>query len=169
VEHARSASADDVADLVELARHLRAELGAHRGGELWATHDVAGEPIEAELTRAMAAPDTLVVVGAIDDVTVGYGIVTVVDLRDGTRLGRVSELFVEPEARSVGVGEAIALAVLNHCREAGCRGVDVVALPGHRAAKNFFEEQGFTARALVMHHALEDPATSDDRAPDIES
>jgi ribosomal protein S18 acetylase RimI-like enzyme len=158
VEQARSATAGDVADLVELARHLRAELAPYRGGELWATHDVAGEPIEAALTTAVAMPDTLVVVGAIDDVTVGYGIVTVVELRDGTRLGRVSELFVEPEARGVGVGEAIARAVLDHCRDAGCRGVDVVALPGHRAAKNFFEEQGFTARAIVMHHTLEDRA-----------
>ncbi len=33
-------------------------------------------------------------------------------------------------------------------------GVDTLALPGHRAAKNFFEESGFTARALVMHRAL---------------
>jgi hypothetical protein len=37
--------------------------------------------------------------------------------------------------------------------------VDVIALPGHRATKNFFEEQGFTARAIVMHHGLDpDPS-----------
>jgi ribosomal protein S18 acetylase RimI-like enzyme len=161
VEHARSATADDVADLVELARHLRAELTPTRGGDLWAAHDVAGEPLEDVLRAAIASPDTLVVVGAIDDVPVGYGIVRVVDLRDGSRLGRVSELFVEPEARSVGVGEAIAGAVVEHCRGAGCRGVDVVALPGHRAAKNFFEEQGFTARAIVMHHTLADETIAD--------
>jgi ribosomal protein S18 acetylase RimI-like enzyme len=154
VEHARSATADDLADLVDLARHLRAELTPTRGGDLWAAHDVSGEPLEDVLIAAITSPDTLVVVGTIDAVPVGYGVVTVVDLRDGSRLGRVSELFVEPEARGVGVGEAIAGAVVEHCRGAGCRGVDVVALPGHRAAKNFFEEQGFTARAIVMHHTL---------------
>jgi phosphinothricin acetyltransferase len=158
VEHARSATADDVAQLVELANRLRAELAAYRGGELWAVHDVAGEPVAAALTGAIASPESLVVAGEIDGVTVGYGVVTVVDLRDGTRLGRVTELFVEPEARGVGVGEAISDALLEHCRAAGCRGVDVVALPGHRAAKNFFEEQGFTARAIVMHRAIDGDA-----------
>ena len=29
-----------------------------------------------------------------------------------------------------------------------------LALPGHRATKNFFEGQHFTARALVMHRRL---------------
>ena len=41
------------------------------------------------------------------------------------------------------------------CVREGCVGVDAFALPGHRAAKNFFEESGFTARAIVMHHVLE--------------
>jgi hypothetical protein len=42
------------------------------------------------------------------------------------------------------------------CRAHGCTGVDVMALPGHRAAKNFFEEAGFTARKLVMHHRFDE-------------
>ena len=33
-------------------------------------------------------------------------------------------------------------------------GIDATALPGNRATKNFFEAHGFTARLLVMHHAL---------------
>jgi hypothetical protein len=37
----------------------------------------------------------------------------------------------------------------------GCSGVDATALPGNRATKNFFEESGFTARLLVMHHRLD--------------
>ena len=32
---------------------------------------------------------------------------------------------------------------------------DAMALPGHRATKNFFEAHGFTARALVMHRRLD--------------
>jgi ribosomal protein S18 acetylase RimI-like enzyme len=155
VERARRATSDDVADLVALARQLRVELTGYRGGALWGARDVGGEPLDDAVEASLADPRTVVVVGTIDDVPVGYGIVTVEDLRDGTRLGRITELFVEPEARGVGVGEAIAREVLDHCRAAGCRGVDVVALPGHRATKNFFEEQGFTARAIVMHHQLD--------------
>jgi hypothetical protein len=42
------------------------------------------------------------------------------------------------------------------CRARGCTGMDAMALPGHRQTKNFFEESGFTARKLVMHHRLDD-------------
>jgi len=66
----------------------------------------------------------------------------------------VRELFVEEAARAVGVGEAIIEFVLEQLRAAGCHGVDAYALPGHRDAKNFFEEQGLTARLLVMHRTL---------------
>lgn len=38
---------------------------------------------------------------------------------------------------------------------AGCTGVDALALPGARATKNFFEENGFTARLLVVHRRLD--------------
>ena len=47
----------------------------------------------------------------------------------------------------------------------GCVGIDAFALPGHRAAKNFFEEQGFTARAIVMHHVLPPRAFPSPRSP----
>ena len=71
------------------------------------------------------------------------------------RVGTVTELFVEPEAREVGVGETLVGALLEWCRAHRCFGVDATALPGHRAAKNFFEEQGFVSRSLTMHRRLE--------------
>ena len=60
-----------------------------------------------------------------------------------------------PGARSVGVGEAMADDIVAFCATRRCTGIDAVALPGHRATKNFFEEGGFTARAIVMHRALD--------------
>ncbi|MCA1843232.1 MAG: hypothetical protein LC792_08590, partial [Actinobacteria bacterium] len=53
------------------------------------------------------------------------------------------------------VGEGMLEALVAFCVQEGCVGVDAFALPGHRAAKNFFEESGFTARAIVMHHVLD--------------
>jgi ribosomal protein S18 acetylase RimI-like enzyme len=93
-------------------------------------------------------------VGGIDDVVLGFAAVRVELLRDGARLGVLTDLFVEPEARSVGVGEALVDLVVDFCADRGCTGIDATALPGHRAAKNFFEAHGFTARSLVMHRAL---------------
>jgi GNAT superfamily N-acetyltransferase len=82
---------------------------------------------------------------------IGYGTAQVEVLRDGSRLGVIEEIFVEEEARAVGVGELLVEALVGFCVDAGCTGVDAAALPGHRQAKNFFERAGFTARLLVMH------------------
>jgi ribosomal protein S18 acetylase RimI-like enzyme len=156
METARPATPDDVTRVVELARELRAELGEYRGGILWANRDVSGEPLDEHVAQLLASDDALVVVGCIDDAIIGFGAVLVEELRDGSHLGVITDLYVEPAARSVGVGEAVTAAIADHCRSRGCAGIDVVALPGHRATKNFFEEQGFTARAIVMHHSLID-------------
>jgi len=153
-----------VARIVELARTLRAELIELRGGPLWADREAPGEPLEATLNAWLASPEWSVVVGCIDDAVLGYGVVEIETLRSGSRLGVIHELFVEVDARSVGVGEAMAGALVAFCRGRQCVGIDARALPGHRAAKNFFEEQGFKARAIVMHHELGVPDTGGDPA-----
>ena len=95
------------------------------------------------------------VVGSIDDAVIGFGVGRIERLRDGRDLGIIEELYVEPEARSVGVGEVIAEALLDFFRERGCIGADALALPGNRATKNFFEQNGFVARSIVMHRRLD--------------
>jgi len=154
MDDARRATAADIPRILELARALRDELRGLRGGELWETRERRVDP-SAEALRTLVERDgACVAVGTIDGVVVGYGTVEVDELGDGTRLGVIGDLYVEPGARAVGVGECIAEHLLAHCRQAGCRGIDALALPGHRAAKNFFERAGFTARALVMHKDL---------------
>jgi GNAT superfamily N-acetyltransferase len=104
----------------------------------------------------VADPECTVVVGTVDDVVVGYATGRVESLRDGTRLGVIDDLYVEPEARAVGVGEAMMDDLLPWFQARGCKGVDSTALPGLRATKNFFEESGFSARLIVMHHRMAD-------------
>ena len=154
MEAARTATPADVPVLVELARALRSEVENERGGALWLAREARPEPLDRTLSALLHRADAAVVVGTIDGAVVGYGTVEVETLRDGSRLGVIGDLFVEPGARAVGVGESIADAVVAFCREAGCAGIDAPALPGARAAKNFFERSGFTARALVMHRSL---------------
>jgi GNAT superfamily N-acetyltransferase len=154
LENARAAGAADIATIVELARGLRAELREMRGGALWEVHEAQAEPLDAALHALLDRSDALVVVGTIDEAIVGYGIVMIEVLRDGTSLGIIRELFVELDARAVGVGEAIAEQLVTYCRERHCIGIDAFALPGHREAKNFFERSGFTARELTMHRRL---------------
>jgi ribosomal protein S18 acetylase RimI-like enzyme len=155
VESTRPAAAEDIPRVVELAELMRAELAAMRGGRLWLERDAWPEPLEDAYDALLARDDALVVLGTIDDVVFGFAAVVVEQLRSGARLGVVTDLFVEPDAREVGVGEALVDAVVEHCTARGCIGVDATALPGHRAAKNFYEAHGFTARALAMHRHLE--------------
>jgi GNAT superfamily N-acetyltransferase len=153
VEGARAARRDDLARVAQLARAMRAELRALRGGALWAEREALAEPLEDAYAAFLDRDDACLLVGAIDDVVVGFAAVRVETLHDGARLGVVTDLFVEEPAREVGVGEAMVEQVLEFCSAAGCIGVDALALPGSRSAKNFFEESGFTARAIVMHRA----------------
>ncbi|MGH9150801.1 MAG: GNAT family N-acetyltransferase, partial [Acidimicrobiales bacterium] len=107
------------------------------------------------LAAALADPGQRVLVGTIGDEVTGYAVGRLEALADGRVLGVIDELFVEPEARHVGVGAALAGALVEWCGAAGCAGVDAQALPGNRAAKNFFEAAGFSARLIVMHHRFE--------------
>jgi GNAT superfamily N-acetyltransferase len=154
MEPARAANPHDLPVLIELARALRAEMIDQRGGALWATREARPEPLEETLASLLGRDDASIIVGTIDDTIVGFGTVEIETLRDGARLGVIGDLFVEREARAVGVGESIADLIIEFCAAAGCVGIDAYALPGARDAKNFFERSGFTARALVMHHKL---------------
>lgn len=137
-----------------LARALRAELRGLRGGALWERREARPEPLDPAFGALLDSRTACIAVGTIDGAVVGFGVAEVEALRDGTRLGVISELYVEPGARAVGVGEAVAALLVTHCTTAGCAGIDATALPGHRDAKNFFERNGFTARALTMHRQL---------------
>jgi phosphinothricin acetyltransferase len=151
VESSRPAVEADVPALLQLHADAVAELTPMRGGRLW--HAGRGA---VDFAAELADDARLVLAGTIDDAVVGYARVGLVDLAGGVRVGMIDDLFVEVGARQVGVGEAMMRDVLGWCRSQGCTGVDAVALPGHRATKNFFEESGFTARLLVMHTALDD-------------
>jgi ribosomal protein S18 acetylase RimI-like enzyme len=161
LEAVRAATPEDLPAVVGLVEALRAELTPMRGGRIWAVREARPGPAAEAYGALLTDPATCVVVGTLDDVVVGFGVATVESLADGGKLGVVSDLFVDAEARAVGVGEAMLEALVTYCTREGCVGVDAFALPGHRAAKNFFEESGFTARAIVMHHAFDtgtDPA-----------
>lgn len=154
MEAARPATDEDVAVLATLARGALEELVEMRGGGLFVVREGRADPLEETLSADLADDDATVVLGTIDGIPVGYGVGRLDLLRDGRRLGTITDLYVEAEARAVGVGEVVMGELLVWFRERGCIGADATALPGNRATKNFFEESGFTARLLVMHRSL---------------
>ena len=95
-------------------------------------------------------------------VAVGYAVVRLEETGIG-RLAVVSDLFVEPDARCVGVGRALMEAVVEWATDSGCHGVDAEVLPGDRSTKNFFEAFGLVARKITVHRSLGERSPDDDR------
>jgi GNAT superfamily N-acetyltransferase len=153
-ETSRPATPEDVPRLAALAALAIEELRAGRGGEVWARTQARRAPLEDGFSTEVASPSHQVLVGELDGAAVAYGVVRLDELADGGRLGVVTDLYVEAEARGVGLGELLMDALVAWCTEQGCIGVDSLALPGDRATKNFFESFGLVARAILVHRAL---------------
>ena len=155
MEGARPATAGDASRVAELAQQARAELRPERGGPLFLDRDAGPAPVPSDAAEGETLDGRRMWVGTFDDVVVGYAVAAVEPVPEGAPLGRLDEVYVEGEARGVGIGEAMMNLVLEWLKSCGCRGVDGYALPGMRDTKNFFETFGFTARLLVVHHRLD--------------
>jgi GNAT superfamily N-acetyltransferase len=149
-EEARRATAEDLPAIVDLYRAATAELRQEKGGEMWAA--TTGRDGEPDLR--VDDDDLLVLAGTFAGTLVGYARAERYELPDGSALAVLTDVYVEPAAREVGIGEALLDAAIAWARERGCRGVDSIALPGMRDTKNFFEAAGLVARAIVVHRPL---------------
>ena len=116
--------------------------------------EAAPEPLEDYLEELMVDPGAVVLAGVWEDAVVGYGWARRIVRQDGSPIARIEELFVTPEARSVGVGESLFNALAQWAREERLTAMDAFVLPGHREAKNFFETFKMTAHALIVHTGI---------------
>lgn len=153
-EGARPAQAADIAALAALAAAAKAEFEVLRGGSIWSRLEARPDPLADSLRGDLRSAEAHLVAGTIDDTIVGFGAVRLVGLSDGQTIGRVGDIYVTPDARGVGVGEAIMDALVEWASARGCVGVDSLALPGDRATKNFFETHGLVARSIIVYRAL---------------
>lgn len=153
-ETTRAATAGEIAIVVMLLREGRVNLEGARGSELWLKRDAVAEPLEPWIGAAIEDPCRLVQLGCIDDVPLAVTLVVADQIGDSL-VAVVRELYVTPDARGVGIGEAMMVAVMEWAAEQGCAGVDGYALPGDRATKNFFESFGLVARGIVVHRNIQ--------------
>ena len=149
----RTATDADLETLVGLATRARSVVVEERGGR--AVLDDLGltDDPSRDLRRSLADPDTIIWCASIDSVDLGYLVAT---LPSGTpRVAFVRELWVDTEAREVGVGEALVTAAIAWAIAEEAEAIDAWALPGARATKNLFERLGLTARLLTVRRALD--------------
>ncbi len=149
----RQAGAADIPRILELYRPALAEQVELR--EAWAVAEGLAEPVAESLETILADEDSLLGVGLIDGLVFGFiwgRIEPMLPQAGGERIGVIRLVFVEEEARSVGVGEAMLTGMLDELRRRGLSRFDAIVSPGHRLAKNFFESADFKARRITMYH-----------------
>ena len=150
----RAATSDDVGTVLEMYRVLADEQEALR--PLWPLADGLAEPAAFALEDILADDKSVLLIGEIDGYPLGFlwaRVEALLPQADGEDVGVIRLIFTDPEARGVGVGDAMITQALAELRGRGLRYFDARVSPGHRHAKNFFESNGFSARLIVMHHA----------------
>lgn len=153
----RPATGADLGELTRLAMRCRDHVGAQKGGDVFLRREARPPPVRAslstDLTCAANGSDAIVLIGSLGVVPVGYAVAGAVTTVDGP-IAVVTDLYVEPEARGVGLGRLLMEALIDWAEATGCRGIDAEALPGDRATKNFFEAFGLVARKITVHRGL---------------
>lgn len=154
-ESVRHAVQSDHQVLQMLVEAARSELPDKKGGDVIHRLDKYSVDPVVRALEAIEDPSATVLLGAIDGTPVGYGLMTVGKVVDGTLHAVVEELYVDPGARAVGVGEVLIEALMADARSRGAIAIQSLALPGDRATKNFFESQGMVARSIMVHRWLD--------------
>lgn len=147
---ARPARLADLRDLSRWQADAQRARAADRGGAELDWLDPRPAIAAADLERL----DALVAIGCIDAIGFGFAHASVVQ-HGAHRVGRLFDLYVQPAARGVGVGEALFEHVTRWAAEQSCRGIDSLVLPGNRDGKNFFERFGMVARAIAVYRPVD--------------
>jgi GNAT superfamily N-acetyltransferase len=152
VEQARPADPADLEVVAGLLSTALDHVRTVRGGMA-----LAGPATPEELIRRWTPPggDVALYVGVFHHAVVGLAAASVFH-RAGAPVpsGRIECVYVEAEARGVGVGTALMDAMVAWCAAQGCGDVDALALPGDRPSKQRLEAAGFTARLLTLNRLL---------------
>ena len=147
----RRAVADDAEALRGLEQAARAGVADTRGGNRWLDeHPMIGDGWPAAIDGRAVFVGTI----PVDDVSVPIAYL-IVDLRHGPMaIAHVDQVFVEPEARELGFGDALLAAAIDWGRERGAEVIEGHALPGDRNIKNLYERAGVTARLITTSRRL---------------
>jgi GNAT superfamily N-acetyltransferase len=151
---ARAAAAADLNEAVALIEAAAIEAAGERGGKLFVARARSGAPLADRLQQRVSDESSVFALGTLDGVAVGLALGRLAEPHSSGRVATIEAIYVDPEARGVGVGEELLAFVTTWALERGVTGLDVPVLPGVREAKNFFEASGYVARYLVMHRRL---------------
>jgi GNAT superfamily N-acetyltransferase len=151
---ARVATIADIGVLSALATDLYGALRTERGGLAHLALHGRTEPLVDSFVADTSNSEVLVVSGMVDGTILGYAVCRLTRTRESSLIAVIEEIYTDPDARRVGVGEAMLDLVTEWAASSDATGLDAIALPGMRDTKNFFERFGLTARAITVHKKL---------------
>lgn len=140
----RLAESDDRIELVWLEGLARAGLAGQRGGDLW----LEIHPEQSPEWPAVGAGN--VIVAVVDEVPIGY-----LRFHAHDAVLYVDDVYVHPEARELGFGDALLALARAIGLERGARRLQAEALPGDRDTKNLYERASITAKRIIVSAPLD--------------
>jgi GNAT superfamily N-acetyltransferase len=144
-EVVRGAAIADAAQLGDLEAAARHHLIDQRGGAAL----LAEQPAVGDWVPAIEDHARWIGVAELDGFVVGY-----LELALTGDNAVVRQVYVEPEARELGFGDALLDAARHEAVRHGCSTLEGVALPGDRDTKNLYERAGITARKIIVSTRL---------------
>lgn len=99
----------------------------------------------------VASVEHSVLVADVADQVVAY---ICAEINRATSVCSVTQIFVDPQARQLGIGARLVGETANIARGYGCTRLDACALPGDRKMKNLYERVGMPARLIVASTTL---------------
>ena len=138
----RAATKEDLPALASLVAGCASTLRSERGGEQFAAREFLLSPRGAGLETMLSDRDVLVLSGTIDDQVLAIAVVRIEMLADDGLLGRLELLFVDPDAREVGLGEALVRTATTWAAEQGATGLDACTrCPGAEKSRTFWSRR----------------------------
>lgn len=85
-----------------------------------------------------------------------FGSLSVLTEEDGNAI--ITHVFVEAEAREIGIGDSLLSFAMHDLRSRNIRYLAASAQPGDRSLKNLFERHGLVAQTILVGRSLSDPS-----------
>jgi ribosomal protein S18 acetylase RimI-like enzyme len=139
----RKATPDDLPALEALLRASEAEVPAPAYIEL---------DLERELGEVREIVDAeLGFIAEVDGEAVGFALAR----RRGSRIGRLSDVYVRPEARRSGLASALVREVVEVLAEQGVEHLDLEVQAANAGARSVYQHWGFVEQLLTLHAPID--------------
>jgi len=148
-ESARLAELSDSAAFAYLHKLSREGIEGHRGADLWLEKNSLKGDSEVIFGDLLGDSQYACIIGLYGNYPLGFLIAEQTNLF-GDVCVDIHEVFVEADARSVGIGESMMDFLIAWAGSKSASSITSRALPGDRQLKNFFERYKLTARLIEV-------------------